>query len=172
MDEIEKKLLDIFNYYNREYKPFKIEKVHNGHSHSPCRRRLIDNLTMKKLKGKIFNITKEKKEFHFFRDFSIMTGLFEYFHKVNISNQIIMSSSYNYDNTMEFVQQLVTPVVCLSSNEMDFKNYYRFFQEYFNNLHGELSERIDFWVEFFNLTQFKKRDSTIDEIMKKVILDQ
>ncbi len=36
-DSLEKKLLDTFNYYNREYKPFQIEKHHKCCDSKNCR---------------------------------------------------------------------------------------------------------------------------------------
>jgi hypothetical protein len=177
MDEIEKKLLDIFNYYKREYKPFKIEKVHKDHGIEICSRTLYNNEIIHKIKRKIFRISKTRKDDLSCTEFSdgqvnVSAGLFEYIHKVNLSNQMIMSSSYNYETSNDFVQQLITPVICLTSNEIDFKNYYIYFQEYFKLLHEELREKIDFWKEYFSFASLRKKERNEDDGIKRTFLNQ
>ena len=58
----EKKLLDVFNYYNREYKPFLIEKHHKNHCLEECSNHL-KNLRLEKLiKNQIFLVEKKEKK--------------------------------------------------------------------------------------------------------------
>jgi hypothetical protein len=178
MDEIEKKLLDIFNYYNREYKPFKIEKEHKGHG-DRCSKCQANEDMVKRMKRKLFNIVKVRRgsELSAYSDeyspIGLSAGLFEYIHKVNVSNQMLMSSSY--DTSFDgLAQQLISPVICLTSNELEFRNSYVHFQGCFKLLHEELREKIDFWKEYFNMATLRrgKNDNNIDEVMKKTILSQ
>jgi hypothetical protein len=161
MDLVEKKLLDIFNYYNREYKPFKIEKEHKQHDLHTCSK-LIQNKTIeKKLKTRVFEIQKVKKidkqieRFTTFFDFS--TRLNEYTNKFLYSNQMLLGGSYNYDGAGQFLQELLNSVVCVSTCESDFQNYFVRFHECFLLLHEELKEKINFWKEFFRLANCMKQ---------------
>ncbi len=59
---LEKKLLDTFNYYNREYKPFSIDKIHRGHKSEFCDRLIQNKLLITKMKNQVFIIKKFPKK--------------------------------------------------------------------------------------------------------------
>ena len=54
----EKRLLDMFNYYNREYKPFLIEKSHKNHADEACDLHYENLKTARIVKKQIFFIKK------------------------------------------------------------------------------------------------------------------
>jgi hypothetical protein len=60
IEEDEKKLLDIFNYYNREYKPFNIEKIHRNHTGENCWKKIQNEKIERLARHQIFSIKKQK----------------------------------------------------------------------------------------------------------------
>jgi hypothetical protein len=170
MDHIEKKLLDIFNYYNRVSKPFKIEKIHVGHNCENCTRNISNLRTERKIKSKIFKIVKYyggEEESHSTspKNFS----LDEFITKINSSS--LLNSDYNYEKTFEeFKKQLTNSVFCISTSQDDFQQYYVYFHEKLKTLNEEFKEKINFWKDYFNLTNLDKgkvNRSSFSDYLKK-----
>ncbi len=58
---IEKKLLETFNYYKREYKPFSIEKIHRDHKSDECPSESRCRKLLTKYNNRIFEVQKTPK---------------------------------------------------------------------------------------------------------------
>ncbi len=159
MDSIEKNLLDIFNYYTREYKPFKIEKVPKGHMEASCENDIF-NKKSHDLKNKLFYINKEKREVRrkveesnniFTLETIVLDKKFDEFRrKADLVNEKLLSSDYDYDsNKIQFSQHLMYSLYSISTNFYDYSGVYNIYFDYYKVLNDQFKETLIFWEEFF-----------------------
>jgi len=99
----EKRLLDMFNYYNREYKPFIIEKPHRNHPNEASDLHYENLKTARIIKNQIFYIkkTKIRKKTNLVKDNNQIYEL----EKLKTFNQIFLNNiefSYSEINTNIF----------------------------------------------------------------------
>jgi hypothetical protein len=137
IDSLEKKLLDTFNYYNREYKPFLIDKRHRENDLEGCGRLLKNKRTAFLIQNQIFYIKKMPKisekndvplqdDFHLHQDQNFVKNNLNYLTTTqggdikNTENLTYPSQNfllYTLQTFCEFNDSFITN---LSSNNFDF----------------------------------------------------
>ena len=155
MDSVEKNLLDIFNYYNREHKPFRIEKVYKENNEAS-----VEPIKTE-FKNKLFNINKEKREERVKIEESnnipsintiVLDKKFEEFRrKADLVNEKLLSSNYDYDsNKTQFSQHLLYSLYSISTNYYDYSVVYNIYFDFYKVLNDQFKESLSFWEEFFS----------------------
>jgi hypothetical protein len=126
MDKVDKELLNIFNYYIRVYKPFKIEKVYKDSSkleNGICSHTRRNRRTERLIKNKIFDIKKIKKEQNPFVSINSHIIL-EHLNKLKEDNDhfqnVLFSGSFSYDdnvfNILNFFQKTENKLFSCNDN--------------------------------------------------------
>lgn len=130
----EKKLLDIFNYYNREYKPFLIEKDHRNHFHEDCFLKLKNKKIESLLQNKIFKIKKIYKNY-------VSTST-TYKRKINEvafqfekNKNLLAQSDYSLETSQKYLSSFV--------NTFNYEDSKKNVSLIFDNL----NENFSFWKE-------------------------
>lgn len=172
IDALERRLLDTFNYYNREYKPFVVEKYHRNHDECDCPLKKANNKVMDRLKNQIFIVKKVPKMSTKSNRFNqqtldILTNCMaiersnseflqrlDYFLNYNqMIFQNILNGNFDVENTKTLLNQFI---------ENFFMNGYfnttetRFYQFHFQQIKkttqallNELTSKQNYWMELF-----------------------
>jgi hypothetical protein len=158
---LEKKLLDTFNYYNREYKPFSIEKVHR-HEGNLCERVEQNNLTLTRLQKKIFLVKKFPKSY--LNNYSNHSSEHTHTYEADLNNK------FNYSENCDRKKNLSHD---LNNFFQNLRSSYLFNDQFNKKIYNNVERNFDFDSNGRELISFVENfpRSRVESTMKNNILD-